>query len=59
MKVFARAKNESIVINDEIMVTVLDIDGDNVILAVEAPEWIAIYEKEAFERSEPMLVRPR
>ena len=38
MKVFAQAKSESIVINDEIIVTVLDINDEEVILAVDAPD---------------------
>ena len=59
MKVFVQAKNESVVINDEIIVTVLDVNDDNVILAVDAPEWIEVCEKETFEGSESMLVRPR
>ena len=59
MKVFVQAKNESIVINDEIIVTVLDVTDDNVILAVDAPAWIEVCEKETFEGAESMLVRPR
>jgi carbon storage regulator len=59
MKVFVQAKNESVVINDEITVTILDVNDENVILAIDAPEWVEVYEKEPFERSESMLVRPR
>ena len=58
MNVFSRTKNESVVINDEIVVTVLDINDENVILAVDAPEWVEICAKETLERSESMLVRP-
>ena len=57
MKVFVQAKNESLVINDEIVVTVLDVNDENVILAVDAPAWVAVCEKETFE-PESMLVRP-
>ena len=59
MKTLVRAKNESVVINDEIIVTVLDINDDEVILAVDAPEWVEVCEKETFESSESMLVHPR
>jgi len=52
MKVFVQAKNESLVINGEIIVTVLDVNDDNVILAVDAPEWVEVCEQETFERSE-------
>ena len=58
MKVFVQAKNESIVINDEIVVTVVDITDENVILEVDAPAWVAVCEKEACEGSESMLLRP-
>ena len=59
MKIFVQTKNESLVINEEIVVTVLDVNDENVILAVDAPEWIAVCEEENFERSESMLVGPR
>jgi carbon storage regulator CsrA len=59
MKVFVQAKDESIVINGEIIVTVLDVSEDNVILAVDAPEWVEVCEEETLEDSESMLVRPR
>ena len=59
MKVFVQAKNESVVINDEIIVSVLDVNDDNVILAIDAPEWVEVYEERTVEGSEFMLVRPR
>ena len=59
MKVFVQAKNESIIINGEIVVTVVDVTDENVILAVDAPEWMAVCEKETLEKSESALVRPR
>ena len=42
MKVFFQGKGECIVINGEISVTVLDIDGDEVVLEIDAPEWLGI-----------------
>jgi carbon storage regulator CsrA len=59
MKVFVQTKNESVVINDEIIVTVLEVKDGEVFLAVDVPEWIEVCEKETFARSESMLVRPR
>ena len=59
MKVFVQAENESLVINDEIVVTVLEVTDEKVILAVDAPEWVEVCEKEALERSESMWARPR
>lgn len=57
MKVFVQAENESIIINDDIIVTVLEIHGDEVILKIDAPEWMELCEKEG--RDETLLVRPR
>ena len=45
MKVFFQAQNESIVINGDITVTVLKIEGDEVVLGIDAPQWLAIEEK--------------
>ena len=42
MSVFIQSKGESIIINGDISVTVLDINGDDVVLAIEAPEWMEI-----------------
>jgi carbon storage regulator CsrA len=47
MKVFHQAPDESIVINGEITVTVLKIDGDEVHLGIDAPEWVSIEESPA------------
>jgi carbon storage regulator CsrA len=38
---------ESVVINGDISVTVLGIDGDEVVLAIDAPEWMEIDGEEA------------
>lgn len=45
MKVFFQAQDESIVINGEITVTVLKIEGNEVVLGIESPEWLAIEEE--------------
>ena len=42
MNVFIQSKGESIIINGDISVTVLDVNGDNVALAIDAPEWMEI-----------------
>ncbi len=42
VKVFLQAQDESIVINGDITVTVLKLDGDEVILGIDAPEWLGI-----------------
>ena len=45
MKVFLQAQNESIVINGDITVTVLRIEGDEVVLGIDAPQWLSIEER--------------
>jgi carbon storage regulator CsrA len=42
MNVFIQSKGDSIIINGDISVTVLDVDGENVVLAINAPEWMEI-----------------
>lgn len=44
MKVFLQAQDDSIVINGDITVTVLKIEGDEVLLRIDAPQWISIEE---------------
>jgi carbon storage regulator CsrA len=42
MSVFIQSKGESIVINGDISLTVLDINGGDVVLAIDAPGWMEI-----------------
>ena len=49
MKVFHQAQDESIVINGDITVTVLKIEGDEVVLGIDAPRWLSIEERSEFE----------
>jgi carbon storage regulator CsrA len=44
VKSFLQSQGETIVINDDISVTVLKIQGDEVILEIVAPEWLSIEE---------------
>ena len=46
MLVLSRKKNESIIINDNITVTVIEIRGDKVRLGIEAPRDVCILRKE-------------
>ncbi len=59
MKVFVQAKGESVVVNDEITVTVLDIHDEEVVLAIDAPEWVEVCEMETLETLESTPVYPR
>jgi carbon storage regulator len=49
MLVLSRKKNESIVINDNITITVVEIRGDKVRLGVEAPKEVPVHRNEVYE----------
>ena len=46
MLVLSRKKNESIVINDDITVTVVEIRGDKVRLGINAPREVQVHRRE-------------
>ena len=48
MLVLTRKKDQTIVINDDIEVTVLDIQGDQVRIGINAPRSVSIHRKEVF-----------
>lgn len=50
MLVLTRKKNESIIINDRIKVTVVEIRGDKVRLGIEAPREIDVYRQEVYDQ---------
>ena len=49
MLVLSRKKNESIVINDDITIVVVEIRGDKVRLGVEAPKEVPVHRREVFD----------
>ena len=49
MLVLSRKKNESIVINDDITVVVIEIRGDKVRLGIEAPKETPVHRREVFD----------
>ncbi len=48
MLALSRKKNESIVINNDIEIAVLDIKGDQVKIGIMAPKSIPVYRKEVY-----------
>lgn len=46
MLVLTRRKNQSIVIGDGIVVTVLEVQGDNIRLGITAPRHVQVYREE-------------
>ena len=49
MLVLSRKNNESIVINDDIVITIVEIRGDKVRLGIEAPSAIPVHRQEVYE----------
>ncbi len=48
MLVLTRKKDQSIIINDNIEITVLDVQGDQVRIGINAPRDVSIHRKEVF-----------
>ena len=49
MLVLSRKKNESIMIGENIIITVVDIRGDKVRLGIDAPTEIPVHRQEVYE----------
>ena len=66
MLVLSRKKNESIVINNDIIVTVVEIRGDKVRLGIVAPKDVPVHRQEVYEAIHgkmgetptPVIVKP-
>lgn len=50
MLVLSRKKGESIYINDDIVLTVVEIRGDKIRLGVEAPKNVSVHRAEIYQR---------
>ena len=48
MLTLSRKKNESLIVNNNIEVTILDIKGDQVKVGISAPKEVPIYRKEIY-----------
>ncbi len=49
MLVLSRRKEESIMIDDDVKITIVDVRGDKVRLGIEAPKSISIHRKEIYD----------
>ncbi len=49
MLVLSRHRDESIMIGDDIVLTIVDIRGDKVRLGIEAPQDIPVHRQEVYE----------
>ncbi len=50
MLILTRRLNESIIIGDDVKVTVLGVKGNQVRLGVEAPKTVSVHREEIYER---------
>ena len=49
MLVLSRHRNESIMIGDDIVLTIIDIRGDKVRIGIEAPSDVPVHRQEVYE----------
>ena len=49
MLVLSRQKDESIIIGDDVEITIVDVRGDKVRLGINAPREISVHRKEVYE----------
>ena len=49
MLVLSRQKDESIMIGDDVEITIVDVRGDKVRLGITAPKSISVHRKEVYE----------
>ena len=50
MLALSRKKNEALIINNNIEITVLEIKGEQVKLGISAPREVPVYRKEVYEQ---------
>ncbi|MCI8373263.1 MAG: carbon storage regulator CsrA [Lachnospiraceae bacterium] len=50
MLALSRRKGESLILNNNIEITVLEIRGDQIKLGIDAPREVPIYRKEVYEQ---------
>ena len=58
MLVLSRKKNESIVINNDVIITVVEVRGDKVRLGIVAPKDVPVHREEVYEAIHGTKVLP-
>lgn len=48
MLALSRKKDEAVIINDDIEITIIEIKGDQVKIGISAPKSVSIYRKEVY-----------
>lgn len=49
MLILARKRNESIIINDNIEISIVEIKGESVKIGINAPSSVKVYRREVYE----------
>lgn len=57
MLVLSRHKNESIMVGDNVMITVVDIRGDKVRLGIDAPKEIPVHRQEVYDAIQRQFIK--
>lgn len=57
MLVLSRQRDESIIIGDNIVITVVDVRGDKVRLGIDAPKEIPVHRQEVYEAIQRESIR--
>ena len=58
MLVLSRKKNESIVIDDRIVITVVEVRGDKVRLGIQAPRDVPVHRQEVYDSLQKNAEQP-
>ena len=58
MLVLSRQRDESIIIGDNIVITIVDIRGDKVRLGIQAPKEIPVHRQEVYEAIQREMGQP-
>ena len=56
MLVLSRKLNESIIIDDQIKITIVEIRGDKIRLGIEAPKHVSVHRREVYEAIQRQIV---